>query len=307
MCDFSIPEIVFDLFYPGQYKRRIKSVRMTIPCVTGPYTNVSCKLTLEKSEIRKDPEADTSGTDTKRINVPYLKNTSVATSNANNDGGVFELNFRDERYMPFEGAGAISTWRLELPRVFRHFDYNSISDVIFHISYTAKDDGLFKETVEIKLQETLVDYAADHNLIRLFSMKHEFSNELHRFLHPSTEESDQEITMTIDRKNFPYFLHDKTISVLGVELIVKLKQGCDEFIGQIAIDRGADAHSGGIALEPYSEDPDFADLYKATFASISGDISDGDQWTLKITADRLDPDGIEDIGLLFYYTIIEPV
>ena len=307
MCDFfSIPEIVFDLFYPGQYKRRIKSVRMTIPCVTGPYTNVSCKLTLLKSEIRKDPETDTPGTDTKRIDVPYLKNTSVATSNANNDGGVFELNFRDERYMPFEGAGAISTWKLELPGVFRHFDYNSISDVIFHISYTAKDDGLFKETVETNLQGTLIDYAIDHDLIRLFSMKHEFSNELHRFLYPPTEEADQEITMTIDRKNFPYFLHDETISVQQVELIVKLKPGCDEFSGQIAISRGTDAplDSEGIVLVPYSdpEDPDFADLYKATF-EIPGEISDGDQWTLKVTDDRLDPEGVENIGLLFYYTI----
>jgi virulence-associated protein VapD len=304
MCDFSIPEIVFDLFYPGQYKRRIKSVRMTIPCVTGPYTNVSCKLTLLKSEIRKDPETDTSGTDTKRIDVPYQNNTSVATSNANNDGGVFELNFRDERYMPFEGAGAISNWKLELPGVFRHFDYNSISDVIFHISYTAKDDGVFKETVEKELQGTLMDYAIDHDLIRLFSMKHEFSNELHRFLYPPTEEADQEITMTIDRKNFPYFLHDETISVQQVELILKLKPGC-ELSGQtiIALARGTDAPTGGEALEPYSdpEDSDFADLYKRTFDSISGEISDGDQWTLK--AFDLDPDVVEDIGLLFYYTI----
>jgi hypothetical protein len=29
---------------------------------------------------------------------------SIATSNAQNDDGMFELNFRDERYLPFEGA-----------------------------------------------------------------------------------------------------------------------------------------------------------------------------------------------------------
>jgi hypothetical protein len=33
---------------------------------------------------------------------------SIATSHAQNDSGMFELNFRDERYLPFEGAGAIS-------------------------------------------------------------------------------------------------------------------------------------------------------------------------------------------------------
>lgn len=40
---------------------------------------------------------------------------SIATSGGQNDSGLFELNFRDERYLPFEGAGAISRWRIELP------------------------------------------------------------------------------------------------------------------------------------------------------------------------------------------------
>ena len=34
--------------------------------------------------------------------------TAIATSTAQSDAGVFEFNFRDERYMPFEGAGAVS-------------------------------------------------------------------------------------------------------------------------------------------------------------------------------------------------------
>ena len=38
---------------------------------------------------------------------------AIATSTGQNDAGLFELNFRDERYLPFEGAGAISQWRLE--------------------------------------------------------------------------------------------------------------------------------------------------------------------------------------------------
>ncbi|HEY3089517.1 MAG TPA: hypothetical protein VII16_14820 [Actinomycetes bacterium] len=40
----------------------------------------------------------------------------VATSTGQNDAGVFEFSFRDERYMPCEGAGAVSDWRLELPK-----------------------------------------------------------------------------------------------------------------------------------------------------------------------------------------------
>jgi hypothetical protein len=36
---------------------------------------------------------------------------SIATSHAQNDSGMFELNFRDDRFLPFEGAGVISRWR----------------------------------------------------------------------------------------------------------------------------------------------------------------------------------------------------
>ena len=35
---------------------------------------------------------------------------------AQNDSGLFEPNLRDERYLPFEGCGAISSWCLELPK-----------------------------------------------------------------------------------------------------------------------------------------------------------------------------------------------
>ena len=39
-CEFSVPEALFDLDYPGHYLRRIKSVSVTVPCVAGPYTGV---------------------------------------------------------------------------------------------------------------------------------------------------------------------------------------------------------------------------------------------------------------------------
>jgi hypothetical protein len=41
-----------------------------------------------------------------RDNVGAIQ--SITTSSAQNDSGLFELNFRDEWYLPFEGAGAIS-------------------------------------------------------------------------------------------------------------------------------------------------------------------------------------------------------
>jgi hypothetical protein len=54
----------------------------------------------------------------------------MVTSTAQNDSGLFELNLRDERRLPFEGAGAISNWRTELPNGVPQFDPETISDVV---------------------------------------------------------------------------------------------------------------------------------------------------------------------------------
>jgi hypothetical protein len=63
---------------------------------------------------------------------------SIVTSGGSNDSVMFEPNLRDERFLPFEGAGAESTWKLELPADFRQFDYYTISDAILHLRYTGR-------------------------------------------------------------------------------------------------------------------------------------------------------------------------
>lgn len=82
---------------------------------------------------------DTEETDA-RFSTYIIPINAVAVSSAQNDSGVFELNFKDERYLPFEGAGAISKWRLELPTI-RQYDYRTISDAIIHLKYTASEGG----------------------------------------------------------------------------------------------------------------------------------------------------------------------
>ena len=57
------------------------------------------------------------------------------------DSGMFETNLRDERFLPFEGAGAISTWSARRSAEIPAFDYSTITDVILHVRYTARDGG----------------------------------------------------------------------------------------------------------------------------------------------------------------------
>jgi hypothetical protein len=198
-CIFTIPELFFDLVYPGHYKRRIKAVRLTIPCITGPYVNVSATLTLDSSSIRPAPDAEL-------IEVPPRRSVSVATSTAQNDAGVFELSFRDERYMPFEGAGAVSTWRLTLPKTFRQFDYQTITEVILSISYTAEHDGNLRDRVESRNAELaggVLNYLTHHAVTRLFSLRQDFSSVFTRLLHAPVGTN---VSLTIDDRHFPAFL-----------------------------------------------------------------------------------------------------
>ena len=54
--------------------------------------------------------------------------------------------------MPFEGAGVISRWKLELPREKRQFDFNTFADVIVHIKYTKREGGDLKNATNDALR-----------------------------------------------------------------------------------------------------------------------------------------------------------
>lgn len=145
-AQFWLPEVLFDLDFPGHYFRRIKSVSVSIPCIVGPYTSLNCTLGLLENRTRISPSTSPpyadKGRDDPRFRTDRIPITSIAVSSGQNDSGTFELNFSGERYLPFEGAGAISRWKLEFPATFRQFDYSSISDVIIQMRYTSIDGGI---------------------------------------------------------------------------------------------------------------------------------------------------------------------
>jgi hypothetical protein len=238
-CYVSLPEELFDLDFQGHYFRRIKSMSLSIPCIAGPYTTVNCSLRLLKNTIRinsignYEHENDEGlWIDDDRFRTSNVPVTSIATSTGQNDAGMFEFNFRDERYLPFEGAGAISDWQIELSteKELRQFDYSTISDVILHLKFMAREgDGLFKENAVAYIKEFIMNTAelADQPLMRMFSMRHEFPSEWHKFLHPGTEGSEQVLSFTIGKERFPFFVQDRTIVVMKIEVFAKSTQAGD--------------------------------------------------------------------------------
>ena len=231
-CEFELPELFFDLAYPGQYQRKIRSVRLTIPCITGPYTNVGATLSLLDSRIRMEPKPGAAHL----RNVPPRRSVSVATSTAQNDGGVFEMSFRDERYMPFEGAGAISRWRLSLPRSFRPFDYATINDVILHVAYTAEEDGVLRQAVEAPdagKEGTLLNHLANRPLTRLFSLRQDFSSVFQRLLH---SRAATPAVVELTPRHFPLFLAKRPLRVADARLVLRTAPGIGVSGVRLAVD-----------------------------------------------------------------------
>lgn len=228
-CEFDLPETLFDMDYPGQYMRRLKSVSLSIPCVTGQYTSINCTLTLLKSKTRikslpSAPYVESPNGNDNRFFTNFGVLQSIATSHAQNDSGLFELNFRDERYLPFEGSGAISRWRIEMPKESNAFELGTIADVVLHLKYTARDGGeTLKTDAQTAIQNAIQD-TVNKPLTQLFSLKHEFPTEWYRFLHPvDAAATVQTLPLNLTVERFPFQFRGKPITVSKVDLFLKLK------------------------------------------------------------------------------------
>jgi peptidoglycan hydrolase-like protein with peptidoglycan-binding domain len=232
-CTISLPEWLFDMDYPGHYMRRIKNVSISVPCIVGPYTGVNCTLSLLKNETRISSVGNYAKVDENddRFRSMFGSISSIATSGAQLDSGMFELNFNDDRYLPFEGAGAVSEWQIDMPIENNYFDFSSISDVILHISYTSRNGGgLLATGANTNLQTVLPNSTA-----RLFSLKHEFGTEWYKFLHPENN-GEQELVINLKAEHFPFFIRGKlnALKIKGLDLFIETAEAKD-FITDIKV------------------------------------------------------------------------
>ncbi|HCQ16848.1 MAG TPA: hypothetical protein DIU20_11330, partial [Cryomorphaceae bacterium] len=181
-CTFTIPEIYLDLAYQNLKNRKVKSVSLTIPAVTGPYTGIHATLS--------------NGTD------------RISTSSGQNDSGLFQLNFNDERYLPFEGLSPASDWNIEMNGEFRAFDYRSISDVLLHIHYTA-DVETNAAAIERK-RAGLRGALAGVNLTRLFSLKNEFPGPW-----LEAKQNGANLSVSLTKAMFPFQMQQGSFNLPG--------------------------------------------------------------------------------------------
>lgn len=186
-CYILLGEKVFDDDFPGHYARKIKTISISIPAVVGPYQNIKATLTqlsnytilkpdIEAVQFLLGKETPAPGPETLRSN--WWVNQQIAISRGVNDAGMFQLNFNDERYLPFEGTGAVSIWLLSMPKSANLFNYDSISDVIIQMQYTAINGGtVFRD--QVLALDGMKSYSGNDT----FLMAQNFSQEWYTFLH----------------------------------------------------------------------------------------------------------------------------
>ncbi len=212
--NFTLNEKLFDFDFPGHYCRKIKSISISIPAVIGPYQNINATLTQTGNTVVLKPNKDTvnyviyktssnnNGTqppepqaDTIREN--WVPMQEIAVSKGLDDSGMFVLDFRDERYLPFEGTGAVSSWTLSLSPETNKINFDSISDVIINVKYTALDGGVnFASDVENLYKGTETQYG--YLKAKCFDLKQAFAGAWNQmFITPPDENKQQRISFPV--------------------------------------------------------------------------------------------------------------
>ncbi|WP_372365161.1 LamG-like jellyroll fold domain-containing protein [Candidatus Uabimicrobium sp. HlEnr_7] len=237
-CTFDLREIDFDLDFPGHYNRQIKSISISIPAIVGPYQNIHATLTQNYNKVLIKPseidvksllqegtaqEGNTPQDASVRSN--WNSNQGIAISKGVDDSGLFVLNFNDERYLPFEGTGAISCWTLDMPKASNQIDFESISDVIIDVSYTADDGGsTFRNTViatNIGDEDNPVCPLQNYSGSKYLSLKQTFANAWHAFTTMPVNEV-YNLNFALANKMFPPNITEMTLGNSGQVYLVPI-------------------------------------------------------------------------------------
>jgi hypothetical protein len=229
-CTFQIQEHELDEDEPGDYFRRIRSVSLDIPCIRGPYTSVNARLTLLRSSIRlrahTSPDADDypraegpEGADDQRFRDDPGSLEHIVTSTAVADHGLFDADSNNEAPRPFEGAGMIATWRLELRPAANHFDRTTVTDAVLHLQYTSRAGG---EPAAAAARAARADRLAERPEVVMFELESMPAADWHRFV--TGADGEHELRLLVAETDISYRLRPLG-RIVGTDLYFELPAG----------------------------------------------------------------------------------
>lgn len=103
------------------------------------------------------------------------------------------------------------------------FDYDTISDVILHLRYTAREGGGLLRKEAVKNVATAIESAQAAGSVRLFSVRHEFPTEWAEFksVQLGTATPRAELTLNLREEHYPFWSQGRLDAVKRVDLFAK--------------------------------------------------------------------------------------
>ena len=208
-CTFRLTEELFDYDFPGHYNRQIKTVSLKFDIGEGQSVNATLTQLSSHQVMEADIKAvkhllDPANEATVNVRSNWRANQQVALSEVDQyteNNGMFELNFGDERYLPFEGTGAVSNWRLELKGKKGSYNPADLLDVTVKLRYSAQNGGSRFENEVKGLLKPFHETA-------FFDMAYNFPNEWDAIRY-----GDKDVEITFNRDMFPNMSSSKVIGL----------------------------------------------------------------------------------------------
>ena len=149
----------------------------------------------------------------------YGAREAIATSSGRNDSGLFELNFHDERHLPFEFYGAVSCWRIEIPQENNYFDMDSMTDVLLHTCLTAKEGG---DSLRDAARSSARKKLPGNGWIYL-DLRKDFPDSWELF----------SMTVRVTRRLFPFLPADPTLRITKLAILLEAREECEHSCPEI--------------------------------------------------------------------------
>ncbi|MEM9003400.1 MAG: hemopexin repeat-containing protein [Cyanobacteria bacterium P01_F01_bin.86] len=210
VCTIRLTEALFDYDFPGHYNRQIKTVSVAFDIGEGQSVNATLTQLSNKLVMATDIKAvkhlmDPTNEPTVNVRADWRAHQQVALSHVDQyteNSGLFELNFGDERYLPFEGTGAISHWRLELNGKKGAYNPADLLDVTIKLRYTAKQGGS-------RFANEVKGILRPYNATSFFDVAYNFPDEWTALI----DGDSNEVPITLTRAMFPNMNSSKIIGL----------------------------------------------------------------------------------------------
>lgn len=157
ICEFEFDEAFFDYDFPGHYCRQIKTLSVSFEAADGETVNAT--LTQLANKIVMEPDAKAvkyliqpRNDQPTSIRSDWRASQQIVLSHVDEyevGNGLFELRYDDDKYLPFEGTGAVSRWQLELNGKRGSVTLDQLTNLKINLKYTALSGGdRFKDVVK---------------------------------------------------------------------------------------------------------------------------------------------------------------